>query len=150
MLARDLFGPSASEDGKPLSKNEIKKRAKDAEKAAKAARRAAIEAEEARVKALKDSQVRRRRRRRSRRRGWGRVSADSSCLPPRQDSASQNYGKLPLHQSAEKDGRERTLLKNISAKNHGETVYFRARVTNTRAQGAAPLLASRDSRRTPS
>jgi hypothetical protein len=42
-----MYMCACREDGQPLSKNEIKKRAKDAEKAAKAAARAKREAEEA-------------------------------------------------------------------------------------------------------
>jgi hypothetical protein len=52
-----MYMCACREDGQPLSKNEIKKRAKDAEKAAKAAARAKREAEEAAAKKAKDEQV---------------------------------------------------------------------------------------------
>ena len=58
------------------SKNELKKRAKEAEKAKKAAERAAKEEEEKKKR-----------------------EAAASV-----DHASQNYGKLPLHQSQERTG----------------------------------------------
>ncbi|CDZ96758.1 aspartate-trna ligase [Phaffia rhodozyma] len=102
------------EDGKPLSKNEIKKRAKEAEKAAKAAARAEREKEEARLRKEKDDL----------------------------DLAKQNYGKLPLHQSAERETRERAQLADISKANIGQTIYFRARVTTTRAQGSKMVFLS--------
>lgn len=58
------------------SKSELKKRAKEAEKAKKAAERAAREEEERRKREAKESE----------------------------DHAKQNYGKLPLHQSQERNG----------------------------------------------
>lgn len=58
------------------SKSELKKRAKEAEKAKKAAEREAREAEERKK----------------------REAADAM------DEAKQNYGKLPMHQSAERNG----------------------------------------------
>ncbi|WVQ91636.1 hypothetical protein IAS59_005437 [Cryptococcus gattii] len=58
------------------SKSELKKRAKEAEKAKKAAERAAREEEERKQREARASE----------------------------DTAKQNYGKLPLHQSQERNG----------------------------------------------
>lgn len=58
------------------SKSELKKRAKEAEKAKKAAERAAREEEDRKKREAKESE----------------------------DHAKQNYGKLPLHQSQERNG----------------------------------------------
>lgn len=58
------------------SKSELKKRAKEAEKAKKAAERAAREEEERKKREARASE----------------------------DTAKQNYGKLPLHQSQERNG----------------------------------------------
>jgi aspartyl-tRNA synthetase len=58
------------------SKSELKKRAKEAEKAKKAAERAAREEEERKAREAKESV----------------------------DNARQNYGKLAMHQSAERNG----------------------------------------------
>ena len=71
--------PSSSSDGPENagpSKSELKRRAKEAEKAQKAAERAAREAEEKKKR-----------------------EAAAGV-----DLASQNYGKLPLHQSQERPG----------------------------------------------
>ncbi len=66
-------------DGEPFgpSKSELKKRAKEAEKAKKAAERVAREEEERKKR-----------------------EAGASV-----DDAAQNYGKLPLHQSQERQGK---------------------------------------------
>lgn len=53
-----------------------------------------------------------------------------------QDFATQNYGVLPLHQSQERNGSKRTDISSLSASFAGQTVTFRARVQNSRAQGA--------------
>lgn len=58
------------------SKSELKKRAKEAEKTKKAAERAAREEEERKKREARESE----------------------------DTAKQNYGKLPLHQSQERNG----------------------------------------------
>ena len=78
-------GQAAGEDATGPSKGELKRRAKEAEKAKKAAERAAREEEEKKK----------------------REAAASM------DNASQNYGKLPMHQSQEKNG-ELTLLRRPS------------------------------------
>lgn len=69
-----------AQEGAPAgpSKSELKKRAKEAEKAKKAAERAAREEEERKKREAKESE----------------------------DTAKQNYGKLPLHQSQERNGEE--------------------------------------------
>jgi hypothetical protein len=118
----------AAEDGQPAgpSKSELKKRAKEAEKAQKAAERAAREEEEKRKREEKAAQ----------------------------DSASQNYGKLPLHQSQERNGmssntantpsspranldagQKRIKFTEISKDIVGQPVIFRARLHNVRPQG---------------
>lgn len=55
-----------------------------------------------------------------------------SCL---QDYAANKYGKLPLHQSQSRPGRKRTDISALSAQNHGEQVFIRARVQTSRLQG---------------
>jgi hypothetical protein len=90
------------------SKYELKKRAKEAEKAKKAADRLAREEEERKAR-----------------------EAAASV-----DNASQNYGKLPLHQSQEKTGRARLKFPQLSEEMVGQNVIFRARLHNMRPQGA--------------
>jgi aspartyl-tRNA synthetase len=53
-----------------------------------------------------------------------------------QDFATQNYGVLPLHQSQERNNSKRTDISTLSASSAGEIITFRARVQNSRAQGA--------------
>jgi hypothetical protein len=126
--------PSIVAEGDPEnpagpSKNELKKRAKEAEKAKKAAERAAREEEERKAKEAKASV----------------------------DEASQNYGKLGLHQSQERNGMFNTAqvvkdvgsswlmvetgqkwlkLSEIGKEDVGKQVIFRARMHNLRPQGA--------------
>ncbi|KAG9127355.1 aspartate--tRNA ligase dps1 [Ceratobasidium sp. 392] len=97
--------PSEDQEKGP-SKNELKKRAKEAEKAKKAAERAAKEAEQAAARAAADV-----------------------------DYAQQNYGKLPLNQSQERTGRPRAQISAFDASKDGEEVIVRARVHTSRAQG---------------
>ncbi|KAK1232669.1 aspartate--tRNA ligase dps1 [Marasmius sp. AFHP31] len=87
------------------SKSELKKRAKAAEKEKKAAEKAAKQAELAAQQAA--SEV---------------------------DFATDFYGALPLHQSQSRPGRQRAQIAGLSSRD-GETVLFRARVHNSRAQG---------------
>lgn len=107
------------------TKGELKRRAKEAEKAKKAAERAAKEEEEKKKR-----------------------EAAASV-----DNASQNYGKLPLHQSQERNGtlidepRESLLpqilmigrkflkFQALSKEDVGKQVIFRARLHNMRPQG---------------
>ena len=74
--AEPLSNPDEAESTGGPSKSELKKRAKEAEKAKKAAERAAREDEERKKR-----------------------EAAASV-----DNASQNYGKLPLHQSQDRTG----------------------------------------------
>jgi len=89
------------------SKSELKKREKEAEKERKRIER---EAKEAAQRAAKEA-------------------ADV-------DYATQNYGLQPLHQSQERPGIKRTQFSTLTAAQAGESVVFRARVQNSRAQGA--------------
>ncbi|KAF3083622.1 aspartate--tRNA ligase dps1 [Orbilia oligospora] len=94
------------EDGKPLSKNALKKLQKDKEKAEKAAKRAE---QEAAAKAAREA--------------------------ANVDTASENYGKLPLNRSTERTGAARIAFGGLNAGDEGKQVLFRARVHNARAQG---------------
>ncbi|KAF3169328.1 aspartate--tRNA ligase dps1 [Orbilia oligospora] len=94
------------EDGKPLSKNALKKLQKDKEKAEKAAKRAE---QEAAAKAAREA--------------------------ANVDTASENYGKLPLNRSTERSGAARIAFGGLNAGDEGKQVLFRARVHNARAQG---------------
>ncbi|KAF3907869.1 hypothetical protein ABW20_dc0108664 [Dactylellina cionopaga] len=94
------------EDGKPLSKNALKKLAKDKEKAEKAAKRAE---QEAAAKAAREA--------------------------ANVDTAKENYGKLPLNQSTERTGATRIAIGSLTAEGEGKQVLLRARVHNSRAQG---------------
>lgn len=69
------------------SKSELKKRAKEAEKAQKAAEREAREAEEKRKREA----------------------------VPSVDNASQNYGKLPLHQSQDRHGEQSPWVEGLQS-----------------------------------
>ncbi|KAF3901718.1 hypothetical protein AA313_de0200166 [Arthrobotrys entomopaga] len=94
------------EDGKPLSKNALKKLAKEKEKAEKAAKRAE---QEAAAKAAREA--------------------------ANVDTATENYGKLPLNQSTERTGATRIAINSLAGKDVGNQVLLRARVHNARAQG---------------
>ncbi|KAK6456562.1 aspartyl-tRNA synthetase [Scheffersomyces xylosifermentans] len=100
------------EDGKPLSKKALKKLQKEQEKAQKKAER---EAQLAKEKAEKEAQA-------------------------ANDPAKENYGKLPLINSSVKTNQVRINIKDLSAANDGQQVIFRARVHNTRQQGATMLF----------
>ncbi|KAM9896441.1 hypothetical protein OXX79_007473, partial [Metschnikowia pulcherrima] len=101
-------GVILGEDGQPLSKKALKKLEKEKEKARKKAER---EAQVAKERAEKEAQA-------------------------ANDPAKANYGKLPLINSATKDGLVRSEIASLSAANDGETVVFRARAHNSRQQGA--------------
>lgn len=96
------------EDGKPLSKNALKKLQKEKEKAAKKAENERKQAE------LKQA----------------REAAEV-------DYSKGKYGKLPLIQSRESDktGVKRVHIKDLSAANAGEEVLLRARIHTSRLQG---------------
>ncbi|KAK4055675.1 aspartate--tRNA ligase dps1 [Microbotryomycetes sp. JL201] len=53
-----------------------------------------------------------------------------------QDYSADRYGKLPLIQSAERTNMKRINFAELSEKNEGQDVIFRARLQTTRAQGA--------------
>ncbi|KAF3918756.1 hypothetical protein ABW21_db0201976 [Orbilia brochopaga] len=94
------------EDGKPLSKNALKKLQKEKEKAEKAAKRAE---QEAAAKAAREA--------------------------ANVDTATENYGTLPLNQSTERTGVPRIAIGKLNPEDDGKEVLFRARVHNARAQG---------------
>ncbi|KAG2733849.1 hypothetical protein G9P44_003374 [Scheffersomyces stipitis] len=100
------------EDGQPLSKKALKKLQKEKEKAAKKAER---EAQLAKEKAAKEAEA-------------------------ANDPAKENYGKLPLINSSFTENQTRVQFKDLSAANDGEQVIFRARVHNSRQQGATMLF----------
>jgi aspartyl/asparaginyl-tRNA synthetase len=93
-------------EGKPLSKNAIKKLAKEKEKAEKAALRAQKEEEQ-------------------------RKQQENAP-----DTAKENYGVLPMNQSTERDTSSRVDLSTLNAGHDNTTVVFRARIHNARAQSA--------------
>lgn len=95
-------------DGQPLSKKALKKLEKEKEKERKKAERAAQLAQEQAERAAKAAN----------------------------DPAKDNYGKLPLIQSSSRSGVPRIQFSDLSATNDGEQVVFRARVHNSRQQGA--------------
>lgn len=99
---------ASTEEGaaKEPSKNELKKRAKQAEKDKKAAEKAARQAELAQQKSAAD-----------------------------EDFASELYGKLPLNQSQSRPRIPRTQISSLSAALDGQSVLIRARVHTLRAQG---------------
>ncbi|KAK4056607.1 GTPase required for pre-60S ribosomal subunit nuclear export and maturation [Microbotryomycetes sp. JL221] len=53
-----------------------------------------------------------------------------------QDYSAEKYGQLPLVQSKERTNAKRIQFADLSEKNEGEDVLFRARLQTTRAQGA--------------
>lgn len=97
-----------SEDGQPLSKKALKKLEKEKEKARKKAERDAHLAKE---KAEREAQT-------------------------ANDPAKENYGKLPLINSAFKSNQTRVQINSLSAANNSQEVVFRARLHNSRQQGA--------------
>ncbi|KAK6199185.1 aspartyl-tRNA synthetase [Scheffersomyces amazonensis] len=100
------------EDGQPLSKKALKKLQKEKEKAEKKAeRQRQLEQEKAEKEAAAG-----------------------------EDPAKEKYGKYPLINSAFKNNEKRVEIKDLSAANDGEKVIFRARVHNTRQQGATMLF----------
>ncbi|KAI8871863.1 aspartyl-tRNA synthetase-like protein [Ramicandelaber brevisporus] len=94
------------EDGKPLTKSQLKKLAKEREKAEKKAAAAA-----------KDAALR---------------AAQQSAEP---DFASANYGFLELNQSKTRSGRVRTAIEDINESIVGQQILMRARVQTSRAAG---------------
>ncbi|CAN3374516.1 hypothetical protein DIURU_001358 [Diutina rugosa] len=100
------------EDGQPLSKKALKKLEKEREKAKKKAER---EAQLAQEKAAKEA-----------------AAAN--------DPAKANYGKLPLNNSSSRTNEPRAQIGDLSAAKDGEEVLIRARVHNTRQQGATMVF----------
>ncbi|EDO16185.1 hypothetical protein Kpol_1026p33, partial [Vanderwaltozyma polyspora DSM 70294] len=100
------------EDGQPLSKKALKKLQKEQEKQKK-------KEERARQLQLEKEQ---------------REKEEANQV----DTAADNYGKLPLIQSNPADitGEKRIKLNELTESMDGQTVLFRARVHNTRQQGA--------------
>ncbi|SCW04405.1 LAFE_0H12794g1_1 [Lachancea fermentati] len=97
------------EDGQPLSKKALKKLQKEQEKQRKKEEKARQLAEE------KEARER-------------EAAAN--------DTAKENYGKLPLIQSASKSGIQRVKLSDLTEADDGKEVVLRARVHNARQQGA--------------
>ncbi|KAH3666817.1 hypothetical protein OGAPHI_003266 [Ogataea philodendri] len=96
-------------DGQPLSKKALKKLEKEREKEKKKAETAARIAQEQAAKAAADAA---------------------------NDTAKDNYGKLGLMQSNHKTGIPRILFNTLTPEDDGKEVVFRARVHNSRQQGA--------------
>jgi aspartyl-tRNA synthetase len=88
------------------SKNELKKRAKQAEKDKKAAEKAVKQEELAKQQAAAEV-----------------------------DFSSEFYGKLPLNQSQSRPRRIHAQIGSLSSSLHGQSVLLRARVQTSRAQG---------------
>lgn len=98
------------EDGQPLSKKALKKLQKEQEKQKRKQERAAqLEAEQKEREAAKASEV---------------------------DLSADNYGKSPLIQSQFRTGEKRTKFVDLSKADADKEILFRARVHNTRQQGA--------------
>lgn len=98
------------EDGQPLSKKAMKKYLKEQEKMKKKAERAA-HLEKEKLEREKANQL--------------------------SDTASSHYGKLPLIQSATRTNEKRIKFNELNSETDaGKEVCFRARVHNTRQQGA--------------
>ncbi|KAG0139656.1 hypothetical protein CROQUDRAFT_666159 [Cronartium quercuum f. sp. fusiforme G11] len=95
------------DDGQPLSKSALKKLEKEREKAKKKAEREQKEQEE-------------------------KAKREASEV----DYATQNYGKLPLNQSQERNCYTWTELEKIQPSMVGERVRLQARVHNSRSQSA--------------
>ncbi|KAF9977620.1 aspartate--tRNA ligase dps1 [Actinomortierella ambigua] len=94
------------EDGKPLSKNALKKLQKEKEKEALKQKRAQEAAERA-----------------------AKQAAESV------DYAKEFYGKKPMNQSQERTGIKREVLIDINASRAGQKVWIRARVQTSRPTG---------------
>ncbi|CAO1614758.1 unnamed protein product [Parajaminaea phylloscopi] len=90
-------------DGTPLSDNQKKKRAKQAEKERLKAEKAAKQQQEQAKKEASDV-----------------------------DFAAQNYGDLPLNRSQERHGRLYQPLEDVKADNDGKDVFFSARIQTSR------------------
>ncbi|CCH59817.1 hypothetical protein TBLA_0B10000 [Henningerozyma blattae CBS 6284] len=101
--------PILGEDGQPLSKKALKKLAKEQEKQRKKEERAAQLQKEKEEKEARDAA---------------------------NDTAKENYGKLPLIQSTERTGVVRIKFHNLTEEDNNKEVVFRARVHNKRQQGA--------------
>ncbi|GAV52027.1 hypothetical protein ZYGR_0AG00180 [Zygosaccharomyces rouxii] len=98
------------EDGQPLSKKALKKLQKEQEKQKK---------KDERAQQLQQEKEERERKAAS------------------EDTASEHYGKLPLIQSQSRTGEPRIKFDELDeSKDDGRHVLFRARVHNTRQQGA--------------
>lgn len=95
-------------DGQPLSKKALKKLEKEKEKSKKKAER---EAQLAKEKAEREAKA-------------------------ANDPAKDNYGKAPLINSSVVTGEKRSKIENLSAADDGKSVIIRARVHNSRQQGA--------------
>ncbi|ODV83440.1 hypothetical protein CANARDRAFT_177607 [[Candida] arabinofermentans NRRL YB-2248] len=95
-------------DGLPLSKKALKKLEKEREKEKKKAEREAQQAKEQAAKA---------------------AAANN-------DTAKENYGKLPLMQSTTRTGVPRVKFETLSAADAGKEILFRARIHTSRQQGA--------------
>ncbi|CAO1633837.1 unnamed protein product [Sympodiomycopsis kandeliae] len=92
-------------DGTPLSDNQKKKRAKQAEKE--------------RLKAEKQAKAQ-------------AAQQAAQQASDNNDFASQNYGELPLNQSQERFGRRYNSLEDVSGDNDAKEVYFSARIQTSR------------------
>ncbi|KAA1468219.1 aspartyl-tRNA synthetase [Dentipellis sp. KUC8613] len=99
-------------ENKGPSKNELKKRAKQAEKEKKAAEKAARQRELEEAKAKEEEN----------------------------DFSANFYGKLPLNQSQSRPNRLRNKISEISAALDGQTVLLRARVHTLRAQAKVVFI----------
>ncbi|OZJ04919.1 hypothetical protein BZG36_02636 [Bifiguratus adelaidae] len=65
-----------------------------------------------------------------------RVAAEASSKEAAfVDYSKGRYGKLPLNQSAERTGQVREKIERINESREGETVWIRARLQTSRAQG---------------
>jgi hypothetical protein len=106
-----------------VSKNELKKRAKQLEKEKKAAEKAAKQAELAKQREAADAVY-----------PYLYRSYDL-CLQLRKDDAVDFYGKLPLNQSQTRTNRPRSQIADFAPALDGQKVLFRARVNTSRAQG---------------
>lgn len=96
-----------SAEGKPLTKNALKKLEKEK---AKAAKQKEVQERLAAEKAARES------------------AAEA-------DHSKDSYGVKPMNQSTEAQGPKFNTFEDISAGNDGETVYLRARLHNSRVSG---------------
>ena len=118
-----LILPQRTEGGDGPTKSALKKASKEAEKAKKKAEKAAKAKELEQARATADEVL-----------STSSHQIDLLKLRP-QDFAAGKYGKLPLHQSQSRTGRKRTDISTLSAQNHGEQVFIRARIQTSRLQG---------------